>query len=227
MTDAAARPTPPLARLRTAGRVLVVLALTAGLILAWQHRGSLDAASISTTIGAQPAAPLIFVVAHIVASLLFIPRTAMGGAAGMMFGTGMGLVWTTLGSLLGAVAGFLLARYVNAGLIDPEAVPRLGPLLLRCEREGWRAVVVLRIIPIVPHSVANYALGLTRLSLADFALGSFLGQIPATVVSVEFGAAGQEILAGKAGWLLPTAIGLVVLALSLALPRLIRRRPAA
>lgn len=227
MIDADPRPTPPLSRLRTAGRVLAVLALAAGLVAAWQHRASLDPASISTSIGTQPAAPLLFLVAHVAASLLFIPRTALAIAAGMMFGTGMGLVWTTAGSLFGAVAGFLVARYVNAGLVDPESVPKLGPLLLRCEREGWRAVTVLRLIPIVPHALANYALGLTRLSLADFALGSLLGQMPVTIAYVELGAAGEQIMAGKAGWLVPSSIGVAVLALSLILPRLFRRRPAA
>jgi uncharacterized membrane protein YdjX (TVP38/TMEM64 family) len=226
MIDADPRATPPLARFRAAGRVLVLVALVAGLVVAWQYRGALHPAAISTTIAQHPAAPLIFLLAHIAASLLFIPRTALAVAAGLMFGMVMGLVWATLGSVVGATAGFLVARYVNAGLIDPEAIPRLGPLLVRCEREGWRAVVAVRLIPVVPHSLANYALGLTRLSLGDYAFGSLLGQLPMTVAYVELGAAGEDVMAGKAGWLVPTAVGLVALALSLFLPRLLKRRTA-
>ena len=106
--------------------------------------------------------------------------------------------------MLGAVAGFLLARYVNAGLIDPESMPRLGPILQRAEAGGWRAVAALRLIPVLPHSVGNYALGLTRLPLGAYALGSLLGQLPMTIAYVDFGAAGGKIWSGASGWLAPT-----------------------
>lgn len=226
MIEAAPRPVPPFARLHIAGRALVLAALVAGLVAAWEYRGVLDPASISIAIGRHPAAALIFLLAHIAASLLFIPRTALAVAAGMMFGTGWGLAWATTGSVVGALAGFLLVRYVNAGFIDPESIPRLGPLLLRCERGGWRTVAALRLVPIVPHSLANYALGLTRLSLGGFALGSLLGQLPMTVAYVELGAGGQQFFAGKAGWLVPTLVGLAALVLTLILPRLVKRRIA-
>jgi hypothetical protein len=102
-------------------------------------------------------------------------------------------------------------------------MPRLGPVLLRAERGGWRAVAALRLVPVIPHSLANYALGLTRLRIGPYALGSLLGQLPMTVAYADFGAAGSSALAGKAGWLAPTLIGLAALALSLALPRLTRQ----
>lgn len=224
MTEAAPRPVPFFARLHAAGRALVVAALVAGLFAAWEYRGILDPATISIAIGRHPAAALIFLLAHVVASLLFIPRAALAAAAGMMFGMGWGLAWATAGSVVGALAGFLLARYVNAGFIDPESIPRLGPLLLRCERGGWRTVAALRLVPLVPHSLANYALGLTRMSLGGFALGSLLGQLPMTVAYVELGAAGEQFIAGKGGWLVPTLVGLAALVLTLLLPKLVGRR---
>ena len=96
--------------------------------------------------------------------------------------------------MLGAVAGFLIARYVNAGLIEPRVMPRFGPVLQRAEAGGWRAVAALRLIPVLPHSVANYALGLTRLPLGAYALGSLLGQLPMTIAYVDLGAAGGKML---------------------------------
>jgi uncharacterized membrane protein YdjX (TVP38/TMEM64 family) len=77
---------------------------------------------------------------------------------------------------------------------------------------------------VLPHSLANYALGLTRLPVGAYALGSLLGQLPMTVAYVDFGAAGGSALSGKASWVEPTLIGLGALAVSILLPRLVRRR---
>ncbi len=210
-------------RLRIAGRAVVMLLIACGLAWAWSARGSLDPASIKETIANYPAAPLVFLFAHLLASLLFIPRTVLAVAAGLLFGVWMGTLWAALGSVLGAVAGFWIARYVNGGFIELEKLPRLGPILLKAERGGWRAVAALRLIPIVPHSLANYALGLTKLPGGPYALGSFLGQLPMTVAYVDFGAAGGRLMAGQANWIGPIAVGVVALALSILLPRLWKR----
>ena len=156
---------------------------------------------------------------HIVASLLFVPRTLMGLVAGGVFDFWWGLVWAATGSVLGAIAGFLIARYVNSGMIDLESLPKLGPVLQRAETGGWRAVTMLRLIPVIPHSFSNYALGLTRLSLGGYALGSLLGQLPMTVAYVSFGAAGGRAVSGGQDWLLPAIVGAVALAASILLPR--------
>ena len=214
----------PPAGLRRAARLLVLGLLAAGAIAAWRWRAYLDPAAIGTAIGRWPAAPLAFLVAHIAASLLFIPRTLLAIVAGLLFGMGWGTWWAALGSVAGAAAGFLVARYLNSGMVDPARVVRLGPILEKVERGGWRSVAVLRLIPILPHSLTNYALGLTRLPLGAYAVGSLVGQLPMTVAYVDLGAAGGRVMRGGADWLAPTLIGAAALALSLLIPVLARRR---
>ena len=214
----------PLAALRLAGRVLLVLLVVAGIAWMWANRHALDAGSIALAIAHVPAAPLVFLGIHVIASLIFFPRTVLAVAAGALFGVWWGTLWAALGSVAGAVAGFLVARYVNGGLLDLESMQRLGPVLLRAERGGWRAVAVLRLVPVIPHALSNYALGLTRLSLGSYALGSLLGQLPMTIACADFGAAGEQIAAGKAGWLAPTLIGLAALTLTIVVPKLVARR---
>ncbi len=220
----AAPPGPPLAGLRRAARLLALGLLAAGAVAAWRWRADFEPAAIGAAIGRWPAAPLAFLAAHIAASLLFIPRTLLAIVAGLLFGIGWGVWWAALGSVAGAVAGFLVARYLNSGLIDPTGFARLRPILDRVERGGWRSVAVLRLIPVLPHSLTNYALGLTRLPLAAYAAGSLLGQLPMTVAYVDFGAAGGRLMLGGADWLAPTVIGAAALALSLLVPALARRR---
>jgi uncharacterized membrane protein YdjX (TVP38/TMEM64 family) len=211
--------------LRLLGRMLVLLALAAGAAYALRHRHvALDPLALSGALAVHPAAPIVFLALHIAASLLFIPRTVLAMAAGLVFGMGWGLVWATAGSVLGAVAGFLVARYVNSGLIDLESMPHIGPALQRAEAGGWRSVAALRLVPFLPHTLGNYALGLTRLPLGQYALGSLLGQLPMTIAYVEFGAAGGKMWAGAAGWLTPTVVGVAALLASLLLPRMARLR---
>jgi uncharacterized membrane protein YdjX (TVP38/TMEM64 family) len=216
---------PPLAGLRMVGRLALLLLVIAGIGAAIVNRQSLDADSLAAAIGRYPVAPLVFLLVHTLASLVFFPRTVVGVAAGVLFGAWWGTLWAALGSTVGAVVGFLVARYLNAGFIDLESMPRFGPILLRAERGGWRAVAVLRLIPVIPHSLSNYALGLTRLNLGPYAAGSLIGQLPMTIACAQFGAAGEQLAAGKAGWVVPTLIGLAALSVTIIVPKLASRRP--
>ncbi|MDE2229534.1 MAG: TVP38/TMEM64 family protein [Alphaproteobacteria bacterium] len=214
---------PPFQRVKTVGRILWLVMIAAGLVVAWRERAALDPIAIRNAIAAYPAAPLVFLVAQVVASLLFIPRTLLAVAAGLLFGAWWGVFWAAVGGTLGAVGGFLVARYVNSGWLDLESLPRLGPVLRKAERGGWRAVTALRLIPVIPHSLSNYALGLTRIGLGSYTVGSFLGQLPMTVAYVDLAAAGGRLAGGRADWLLPILIGAAALLVSVALPRLWRR----
>jgi uncharacterized membrane protein YdjX (TVP38/TMEM64 family) len=206
---------------RRAARLALAALLAVGVASTWHWRAVLDPITIAAAVAGYPAAPLGFLAVHIVASLLFVPRTLLAIVAGLLFGMGWGIVWAALGSVAGAVAGFLVARYVIAGLAGLEG---LGPMAASVERGGWRAVAVLRLIPVMPHSVANYALGVTRLPLGAYAFGSLAGQLPMTIAYVDLGAAGERLMIGGASWLEPTLIGLTALSLSLLIPAVARRR---
>jgi uncharacterized membrane protein YdjX (TVP38/TMEM64 family) len=211
----------PILGLRRTARLALLGLLAIGAASVWRWRAVLDPMTITGAIDRYPAAPLGFLLVHIAASLLFVPRTLLAIVAGLLFGMGWGIVWAASGSVAGAIAGFLVARYINSGLIDAA---RLGPVVAQVERGGWRAVAVLRLIPVIPHSLANYALGLTRLPLTAYAFGSLLGQLPMTIACVDLGAAGGRLMLGRASWIEPTLIGLAALSLSLLIPAIARWR---
>jgi uncharacterized membrane protein YdjX (TVP38/TMEM64 family) len=211
----------PILGLRRTARLALLGLLAIGAASVWRWRAVLDPMTITGAIDRYPLAPLGFLAVHIAASLLFIPRTLLAVVAGLLFGMGWGIVWATFGSVAGAIAGFLVARYINSGLIDAA---RLGPVVAQVERGGWRAVAVLRLIPVIPHSLVNYALGLTRLPLASYAFGSLLGQLPMTIAYVDLGTAGGRLMLGGASWIAPTLIGLTALSLSLLIPVIARWR---
>jgi uncharacterized membrane protein YdjX (TVP38/TMEM64 family) len=217
-----------------AKRLAVIALLVAGIIAAWRWRTLFDPLALTGLIGGNPLAPLAFIAMHIAGSLCFVPRTLLALGAGLVFGMWWGILWAALGSLAGAVAGFLVARYLRSGFIDRALSAgsgrpaRLAALLARAERGGWRMVAVLRLVPIIPHSLTNYALGLTGVRLGAYAVGSLLGQLPMTIAYADLGAAGGQVLLGGADWrqqvLWPSLIGLAALILSLLIPVVVRRR---
>ena len=215
---------PTLGGLRRAGQIFVALCIVAGIAAAWRWRGEFDPLALTELIRAYPAAPLVFIALHILASLTFVPRTLLGIAAGLVFGVWWGLLWASLAGVVGAVAGFAIARYLHAGLFERRRWTKLTALLDRASRGGWRTVTLIRLVPVIPHSLANYAFGLTRVRLGDYALGSLLGQLPTTIAAVELGAAGERVMRGGGHWLLPTAIGFTALALSVLIPWFARRQ---
>ena len=210
-----------------AGRLLALALIAVGIVVAWRWRGLFDPLVLTTLLGGQPLAPLAFIVVHIGASLFFVPRTWLAAGAGLVFGMWWGIVWAALGSLAGAVAGFLAARYIYAGFVGRADPVRLKALLARAERGGWRMVALIRLVPIIPHSLTNYALGLTKVRLGAYGVGSLLGQLPLTIAFADLGAAGGQLLLGSADWrqaLWPSLIALTALAMSLLIPFLVRRR---
>ncbi|MGH6977080.1 MAG: TVP38/TMEM64 family protein [Stellaceae bacterium] len=203
--------------------MLWVLMIAVGLAVAWHERAALDPVALRNQLAGYPATPLVFLALQVVASLLFIPRTLLAVAAALLFGAWWGVFWAALGATLGSVVGFLVARYINSGWLDLENLPRIGPLLLKAESGGWRAVTALRLIPVIPHSLSNYALGLTRIGLGPYTVGSFLGQMPMTIAYVDLAAAGGRLAGGRTDWVLPVAIGVAALLISVVVPRLWKR----
>lgn len=205
--------------LRLALLCLIVIGIAAAAVAQMTSRTDVIGAFLERF---GPFVPVAFVVAHIAASLFFVPRSVMALVATLLFGFWSACWWATLGATAGAMTGFLIARYINSGFIVPEEMKRLGPVLERAEDGGWRAVAVIRLLPLLPHSLINYALGLTRLGLAEYTLGSLAGMLPETYVFVNLAVTGRRALDGGT-WLAPLAWGLALVGLSVVLPRLLRR----
>ena len=209
-------------------RVVAIGLMGGGVAAAWHWRGVFDPLAITALLAGNPLAPLGFIALHVAASLVFVPRTVLAVAAGLVFGAWWGPVWAALGSLAGAVAGYLVARYLYSGFVERADPARLRALLARADKGGWRMVAMVRLLPLIPHSLTNYAFGLTRVSLASYIIGSLLGQLPLTIAYADLGAAGGQAMLSGSGWhsglLWPTLIGLGTLGLSLLVPFIARRR---
>jgi uncharacterized membrane protein YdjX (TVP38/TMEM64 family) len=202
--------------------VIALIAVGAFFAISLVHRGSVDPAVIRNMVAGNAFAPLIFVALQILASLLFVPRTFLGIAAGLLFGFGWGSLWAMLGAVAGAACGFALWRWIGEGQIDVEAMPKVGPLILKAEQGGWRTVAIARLVG-PPHSVVNTALALTKIGWTDYMVGSTIGMLPATLVQVDIGATGTSFLQGGSTWIVGSLALAGLLAISFLLKRAVPR----
>ena len=124
-------------------RIIALLLVAAGIALALLYRDIIDPVAVRDAIAGNPFSPAIFVALQLAASLLFIPRTVLGIAAGLVFGFVWGTVWALTGAMLGAAAGFALTRWLGAGgMLDTS--PGIGRLVQRAD--GYVATIVSGVV---------------------------------------------------------------------------------
>ena len=146
-----------------------------------------DALSGLESLGAW--GPVIFVLLYIVAAVLFVPGSALTLGAGALFGVGLGSVLVSVGATLGATAAFLVGRYLARDWVAKKIAghPAFAAIDRAVAAEGWKIVGLTRLSPAFPFTLLNYAFGLSRVSLRDYVLASWIGMMPGTVMYVYLG----------------------------------------
>jgi uncharacterized membrane protein YdjX (TVP38/TMEM64 family)/rhodanese-related sulfurtransferase len=205
-------------------RLLLVLALAAGIALALVYREHLDAAALTGWVAAAGAAgPLVFMAVYALATVLFLPGSLLTLAGGALFGPVWGTLYNLIGATLGATLAFLIARYVAADWVQARAAGIGQRLVQGVEAEGWRFVAFTRLVPLFPFNLLNYALGLTRIPFVQYLLATAVCMLPGAVAYTWLGYAGREAAAGGEGLVQKGLIALALLAALAFLPRLVAR----
>jgi uncharacterized membrane protein YdjX (TVP38/TMEM64 family) len=142
------------------------------------------------------AAALAFIGIFTVAVMALVPATVVAVAAGALFGIFPGAVYSFVGGTIGSTCAFLLGRHGARVLVQRRlaAMPRFVAVDRAVASRGWRIVFLLRLSPVMPFNVLNYALGLTTISVWDFMLAG-VGSIPGELVAAYAGKVGGEALA--------------------------------
>jgi len=160
-------------------------------------------------------APLVYICLFALLPAFFFPVAVLALAGGLLFGLGLGSLYTFIGALLNCALMFFLSRHAGRAKVQAFVQRKLSPawqkrLQAAGGRSGFLLLVILRLIPAVPYNLINYAFGLTEMSFGAYMLASAIGIIPGTLVFINIG--DKAMNAGSpAFWL---AIGLLVLLLA-------------
>lgn len=176
---------------------------------------------------AGPWAPAVYVAAFVVGLVVLLPATPFLLAAGFLFGPVAGVAWAWIGAVAGAVAAFVVAR-TGAGPVVRTMEGRFPRIARYLAGNTFLAVLAVRLVPVLPFNVLNYACGLLGVRPRAFVAGTALGFVPVLTAYVLVGAAlGSAGDWRSAAFLVPLAgaLALVVLAAVVG-PRLTARAVA-
>lgn len=162
--------------------------------------------------------PVVFVVGYAAAVVAFVPGSLLTLAAGAIFGLAGGVVYVFIAAVLGSSAAFLVSRYLARAAIENRIAgnARFAAIDRAVGAQGRRIVFLLRLSPLFPFTLLNYALGLTRVRFLDY-LAASVGMLPGTLLYVYYGKLAGDVaaLAGGAavakgpGYYAVLAVGLI------------------
>lgn len=196
----------PAAKSKTWIRLLVILAVIVVAVVAIRQTG-IFAGSLSDQVhrfdafftGLGPLAPVVFILIWIAVCVFLLPGLPVSIVGGLVFGAIWGSVWTTIGANLGAAAAFLIGRYAArdmvAGWMQKNA--SLRKIDEGVESQGWRMLMITRLVPIFPFNLQNYVYGLTKIKFSTYLLVTLPCMLPATIAfNFAAGSAREVILSG-------------------------------
>ena len=132
---------------------------------------------------------LIFVAVYIIAEVALVPGSLLTMAAGFAYGPIGGLFVASPASVLAATVAFLLGRTVLRGWIRKKtsSSPALRAIDRAIGKNSFRLILLLRLSPLIPFNVLNYALGLSDAHLGRYVVASLVGMLPGTFLYVYLG----------------------------------------
>lgn len=206
---AAPEPAPSGSRLATAARIGLVLAALVLLVVAGRAAGDRIPAFAAWVDSLGLWGPLVFVAGYAIAVVAFIPGSILSLAAGAVFGLAEGTLYVITGATLGCTLAFWVARYGARDTVQRwvSKNPRVARIDRAVESQGLKIVLLLRLSPVVPFNLLNYALGLTRVRTLHYVVAC-AAMLPGTLLYVYLGFLAGDVAAAaaaggnaeRAGW---------------------------
>jgi uncharacterized membrane protein YdjX (TVP38/TMEM64 family) len=145
-------------------------------------------------------APLIFIALYVAAAVTLAPAFLLTVAAGALWGVWRGTLFVFVGAVLGASVVWALSKRMTRlrffGWLDRD--PRVLGVRRAVAGEGAWVQFLLRLSPLVPFNLLNYALGLSHVRYRDFLIAS-VGMLPAIVMYTYYGKVVGDVAAHAAG----------------------------
>jgi uncharacterized membrane protein YdjX (TVP38/TMEM64 family) len=153
-------------------------------------------------------APVLYILAYTVGTLTLLPSTPLNVSGGLLFGPWFGILWTSLGAIIAAAIAFLFSRTIGRQSIERRMAGRWQRMDAEIQRGGLFYMFAIRLVPIMPYGIVNFAAGLTSIRFRDFLIGTFLGTVPSVLPFVLIGSSSFKALSTGNLWPLMGALGL-------------------
>ncbi|XP_041016958.1 TVP38/TMEM64 family membrane protein slr0305-like isoform X1 [Juglans microcarpa x Juglans regia] len=175
-----------------------------------------------------PWGPFVLAIAYIPLTVLMVPASVLsylyisilfqlGG--GYLFGLPVGFAADSIGATLGATAAFILGRTIGRSYVTSKLrnYPKFQSVAIAIKGSGFKIVLLLRLVPLLPFNVLNYLLSVTPVHVGEYMLASWLGMMPITFALVYVGTTLKDLSDVTHGWSEVSTIRLVFIVLGFGL----------
>lgn len=138
--------------------------------------------------------PIIYIALYVLATVLVLPSTVLNLTGGAVFGPVLGTLWTSLGAIIAAIVAFTFTRTVGRETIAKRLSGRWQAMDAEVRQGGLFYMFAIRLVPIMPYGLVNFAAGLTSISFKDYILGTTIGTVPSVLPFVLLGSSGLKAL---------------------------------
>ncbi|MGI9232014.1 MAG: TVP38/TMEM64 family protein [Woeseiaceae bacterium] len=167
------------------------------------------------------AAPIIYVVGVVIATVVFVPGSGSMMIAGFLFGLVPGFFYAAIAIAAGAQSAFSVGKYGARHWVEKKIAgnDRIRVIEKGLKEEAFLIVVLTRLSLVIPFNVLNYAYGLTAVTPRTHLIATTIGMLPAVGLYVYLGTLARDlgqILSGEATpsdlgyWILAAGVGTIV-----------------
>jgi uncharacterized membrane protein YdjX (TVP38/TMEM64 family) len=166
-------------------------------------------------------APIIYILVYAIATIFILPSTPLNLSGGAIFGWEWGTVWTSIAAVLAAVLSFGFSRTIGRKFVEQKLAGKWQSLDREMEQGGFFYMFAIRLLPLIPYGMVNFAAGLTSIKFRDYFLGTLLGTVPGILPFVMMGAG---LTALKQGNVAPILVALALIGMLVGTATWYRRR---
>ncbi|KAF5455069.1 hypothetical protein F2P56_024682 [Juglans regia] len=166
-----------------------------------------------------PWGPFVLAIAYIPLTVLMVPASVLSLGGGYLFGLPVGFAADSIGATLGATAAFILGRTIGRSYVTSKLknYPKFQSVAIAIKGSGFKIVLLLRLVPLLPFNVLNYLLSVTPVHMGEYMLASWLGMMPITFALVYVGTTLKDLSDVTHGWSEVSTIRLVFIVLGFGL----------
>lgn len=195
-------------KLRSGLAVIFIICLIATGLALW-GLGKVDMAQLQVWLKTWGIwAPFAYILLYMIATVLILPSTALNLTGGALFGPWWGTFWTSWAAILAAIAAFAFTRTIGREIVAKRLAGRWQAMDAEVQRGGLFYMFAVRLIPVMPYGLVNFAAGLTSVSFKDYLLGTILGTVPSVLPFVLLGSSGIQAIRTGDVWPLMLALAM-------------------
>jgi len=145
-------------------------------------------------------APIVYVLAYAIGTLILLPSTPLNLAGGALFGLWAGTLWSSIGAIIAALIAFGFARTIGRDWVTSRLAGQWEAIDADIKNSGFFYLFAVRLLPLLPYGFVNLAAGLTSVTWRDYTLATSFGTVLGLLPFIAIGSSGRDIMQGGSIW---------------------------